>query len=63
MVVPAVKPNIDPELDPITATPGTLELHVPPGTASATAIVSPEHTIAGVPVIGASGFTVTFFTW
>ena len=57
--VPAVIPDTRPVLKPMVATPVEPEDHVPPVTASESVIVRPAHTIAGVPLIGCTGFTVT----
>jgi len=56
--VPGAIPENRPDATPIVPTAGDAEDHVPAGTASESGVVSPAHTEA-VPVIAATGFTVT----
>ena len=55
--VPAEIPATVPEDDPTEATPGSPELHVPPGETSAKVVDAPTH-IPDAPVIGETEFTV-----
>lgn len=58
-VVPADSPVAIPVADPIVATPGELDVHVPPVTVSVSAVADPTQTFR-LPVIGLGfGFTVT----
>ena len=56
--MPAVKPFTTPLVNPIVATPGTVLLQVPPARASASVVLVPVH-IDKLPVMGATGLTVT----
>ncbi len=63
VVVPAETPVTIPVDEPMVATAGVLDDHVPPGVASASVVVPVTHTV-NVPVIGAvvaPGFTVKLF--
>ena len=60
VVTPAAIPVTMPVALPIDPAAGLVLLHVPPNTASPSAVVRPTHTLS-VPVIGAAGrFTCTF---
>ena len=57
--VPGVMPDNSPELNPIVAMPVEPEVQVPPVTASDSVMERPAHTVAGAPLIGSIGLTVT----
>jgi hypothetical protein len=57
-VVPADMPDTVPNIGSIDATPGFVLLHVPPVTTSLIVVALPWH-IDDMPVIAASGLTVT----
>jgi hypothetical protein len=59
VVVPAVRPDTIPVVDPTLAFVGELLLQVPPGVRSLSVVVKPTHTVAGVPRIGVIGLTCT----
>ena len=54
MVVPEAIPVTTPVALPMLPAPGLVLVHTPPGTTSASVVVSPTHTLS-VPVIGAAG--------